>query len=101
MICACTCWTRHVILKNGETENGLQYRTEFLTDSIEVTWNLFLTTSRGWQTALAHVPAAKPQRNNWKLETLSSGGIEPEWEDLDLFHAYNIKNIDTNVIGEK
>lgn len=51
----------------------------------EITWNLFLTTSSGWQTALAHVPAANPQRNSWKLERESSAWFE--LEDLDLFQA--------------
>lgn len=54
------------------------------------TWNLFLTTSRGWQTAFAHVPAAKPQMKSWKLDTCSSPWIA--LEDLRWFQAYKHKS---------
>lgn len=56
-----------------------------------ITWNLFFTTSRGWQTALENVPAANPQRNNWKLDKLLFDLDELKLESLYLFQDYKQK----------
>jgi len=52
-----------------------------------ITWNLFFTTSSGWHAAFENVPAAKPQRNSWKLDTESSSLPKLRCEYLYLFHV--------------